>query len=45
MDSQMQAAQRSRIREAASAFTTEVIDYLENVRKVHEQVIDTVNYR
>ncbi|MEM6255444.1 MAG: DEAD/DEAH box helicase family protein [Cyanobacteria bacterium P01_D01_bin.156] len=44
LDSQMQAAaQQELIREAASAFTGEVIDYLENVRKVHEQVIDTVN--
>jgi len=40
---QIQAAQQSLLREAASLFTGEVVDYVENIRKVHEQIIDTVN--
>jgi type I restriction enzyme R subunit len=40
---QIQAAQQTLLREAASLFTGAVVDYVENVRKVHEQVIDTVN--
>ncbi|MBD2162624.1 DEAD/DEAH box helicase family protein [Limnothrix sp. FACHB-1083] len=39
----MQAAQRGLIRVAASAFTGEAIDFIENVRRVHEQIIDVVN--
>ncbi|MEW6079738.1 MAG: DEAD/DEAH box helicase family protein [Thermodesulfobacteriota bacterium] len=30
-------------RQAASVFTGELNEYIENVRKVHEQIIDTVN--
>jgi type I restriction enzyme, R subunit len=40
---QSEATQQSLIRQAAGIFTGEIVDYLENVRKVHEQVIDTVN--
>lgn len=42
-DAQRQAAQQQLIRSAASLFTGEIVDYLENVRRVHEQIIDTVN--
>jgi type I restriction enzyme R subunit len=35
---QIQAAQQSLLREAASLFTGEVVDYVENIRKVHEQI-------
>ena len=31
------------IREAAVIFTGELVDYVDNVRKVHKQIIDTVN--
>ena len=40
---QIQAAQQTLLRDAASLFTGEVVDYVENIRKVHEQIIDTVN--
>ena len=42
-ESQMAAAQQMLLREASSLFTGPVMTYIENVRKVHEQVIDTVN--
>ena len=42
-ESAIQTAQQDLIRIAASAFTGEVIDFIENVRRVHEQIIDTVN--
>jgi len=35
--------QEELIREAAKSFNGELNNYLENVRKVHEQIIDTVN--
>ena len=35
--------QEELIREAASSFNGELNEYIENVRKVHEQIIDTVN--
>ncbi|MEO0375761.1 MAG: DEAD/DEAH box helicase family protein [Cyanobacteria bacterium P01_A01_bin.17] len=40
---QTAAAQQGLLREAASLFNGAVVDYIENVRKVHEQVIDMVN--
>ena len=36
-------AQKGLIKEAGSTFNGELKDYLENVRKVHEQIIDHVN--
>ena len=39
----MQAAQQDLIRVAASAFTGEAIAFIEDVRRVHEQIIDTIN--
>lgn len=36
-------AQQELVIKAASTFTGELNDYIENVRKVHEQIIDTVN--
>ena len=38
-----QTAQEELIREASSSFNGELNEYIENVRKVHEQIIDTVN--
>jgi type I restriction enzyme R subunit len=38
-----QTAQQALIRAAAGAFTGEVIDFIENLRRAHEQIIDTVN--
>ena len=38
-----QEAQKALIQEASSTFNGELSDYLENVRKVHEQIIDHVN--
>ncbi len=40
---QLEAAQQQLLRQAASQFTGETIDYLENIRKIHEQIIDGVN--
>ncbi|PSN17905.1 restriction endonuclease subunit R, partial [filamentous cyanobacterium CCP5] len=40
---QTATAQQGLLRAAASLFNGAVVDYIENVRKVHEQVIDTVN--
>ena len=42
-DSIEQTPQEELIREASSSFNGELNDYIENVRKVHEQIIDTVN--
>jgi len=42
-DAQAEVAQKILIREAAAIFTGELIEYIDNVRKVHEQIIDTVN--
>jgi type I restriction enzyme R subunit len=36
-------AQELLIREAASSFNGELNNYIENVRRVHEQIIDTIN--
>jgi type I restriction enzyme, R subunit len=36
-------AQESLIKQAASVFNGELNNYLENVRRLHEQIIDTVN--
>jgi len=38
-----QTAQEQLIKQAASTFNGELNNYLENVRKEHEQIIDTVN--
>jgi len=38
-----QTAQEQLIRQAASTFNGELNNYLENVRKEHEQIIDTIN--
>lgn len=40
---QTEAAQEALIREAAVIFTGELVEYVDNVRKIHEQIIDTVN--
>lgn len=40
---QWEAAQEALRNEAADCLTGEVIEYLDNVRKVHEQIIDRVN--
>jgi type I restriction enzyme R subunit len=37
------AAQQELIRVAASAFTGEVVELIDSLRRVHEQIIDTVN--
>ncbi|HLP57656.1 MAG TPA: DEAD/DEAH box helicase family protein, partial [Candidatus Deferrimicrobium sp.] len=42
-DEQFKEAQESLILQAAVTFTGELNTYIENVRKIHEQVIDTVN--
>lgn len=42
-EAQTAAAQQGLLRAAASLFNGQVVDYIERVRKVHEQVIDTVN--
>jgi len=42
-EAQTEAAQQTLIQAAKAAFTGELIDYLDNVRKVHEQIIDVVN--
>lgn len=42
-EGQKAAAQKALIRAAAVIFTGELVDYVDNVRKVHEQIIDTVN--
>jgi type I restriction enzyme R subunit len=42
-EAQAELAQKVLIRSAAGIFTGELIEYIDNVRKVHEQIIDTVN--
>jgi type I restriction enzyme, R subunit len=42
-DGQLEVTGRSLAQEAAAVFTGDLINYLDNVRKLHEQVIDTVN--
>lgn len=42
-EGQIETAQQTLIREAAELFTGELIDYLDNMRKVHEQIIDNIN--
>jgi len=42
-EAQAEVAQKILIRSAAAIFTGELIEYVDNVRKVHEQIIDTVN--
>jgi type I restriction enzyme R subunit len=43
LDEAREKAQQKLIRAAASSFNGELNNYLENVRKVHEQIIDTIN--
>ena len=40
---QLQTAQQDLIQQAASTFTGELNTFIENVRKVHEQIIDNIN--
>ncbi|MCE5264815.1 MAG: DEAD/DEAH box helicase family protein [Deltaproteobacteria bacterium] len=42
-ESQLAAARDKLISKAASPFTGELNTFIENVRKVHEQIIDTIN--
>jgi type I restriction enzyme, R subunit len=42
-DGQLEVTGRALAQEAATVFTGDLINYLDNVRKLHEQVIDTVN--
>ena len=42
-EGQLETAQKALIRSAAAIFTGELVEYVDNVRKVHEQIIDTVN--
>jgi type I restriction enzyme R subunit len=42
-EEQLKKANDELIRQAASTFTGELITYIEDVRKSHEQIIDTVN--
>ncbi|MBW4521105.1 MAG: DEAD/DEAH box helicase family protein [Scytolyngbya sp. HA4215-MV1] len=42
-EGQKEASQKALIRSAAAIFTGELVDYVDNVRKIHEQIIDTVN--
>ena len=42
-EAQIAAAQQDLMRYAASLLTGELVDYADNVRKVHEQIVDTVN--
>ena len=42
-EGQIEAAQKALIRAASGIFTGELVDYVDNVRKIHEQIIDTVN--
>jgi type I restriction enzyme R subunit len=43
LDDARKQAQQELITQAASTFTGTLNDYLENVRKVHEQIIDSIN--
>ncbi len=42
-EEQLKTAQQELIRQAASTFTGELNTFIENVRKVHEQIIDNIN--
>lgn len=42
-EAQMKAAQQKLSQEAVASFTGKLIDYLDNVRRIHEQIIDVVN--
>jgi type I restriction enzyme R subunit len=42
-DEQKKEAQQELISRAAETFTGELNEYVENVRRIHEQIIDTVN--
>jgi len=42
-EGQLETAQKALIRAAAAIFTGELVTYVDNVRKIHEQIIDTVN--
>ena len=42
-DEQLKQAQKRLIKNAASTFTGELNEYIENVRRIHEQVIDQIN--
>ncbi len=42
-DKELETVQREMIDEAAGVFNGELVEYVENVRKVHEQIIDNVN--
>ncbi len=43
IEEQLKTAQQELIRQAASTFTGELNTFIENVRKVHEQIIDNIN--
>jgi type I restriction enzyme R subunit len=43
IDEAKKTAQEELVRQAASSFNGELNDYLENVRREHEQIIDSVN--
>ena len=42
-EEEMKTVQKEMVDEAASVFTGELSGYIENVRKVHEQIIDNIN--
>jgi type I restriction enzyme, R subunit len=42
-EAQIQAAQQILIEDASSLLTGEIVEYLDNLRREHEQIIDTVN--
>ncbi len=42
-EEQLETAQQDLIRQAAATFTGELNTFIENVRKVHEQIIDNIN--
>ena len=43
IDEAKKTAQEELVRQAASTFNGELNDYLDNVRREHEQIIDSVN--
>ncbi len=42
-EEQLEQVKKEMINEVASVFTGELVEYVENVRKVHEQIIDEAN--
>ncbi len=42
-ESALEEVRKAMINEVSSAFTGELVEYVENVRRVHEQIIDGVN--